>query len=85
MKVTHFFFISYFYFSFNSWNSRAKNSMKNSISHERETEGERGEERERIVLRFCSLKLFQLEIFERNIRGRMLSLQEAMYLIPINQ
>lgn len=79
------FFISYFYFSFNSWNSRAKNSMKNSISHERETEGEGGEERERIVLRFCSLKLFQLEIFERNIRGRMLSLQEAMYLIPINQ
>lgn len=41
------FFISYFYFSFNSWNFRAKNSMKNSISHERETEGEGGEERER--------------------------------------
>lgn len=48
-------------------------------------EGERKRERERIVPRFRFLRLFQLEIFERDIRGRMLSVQEAMYLIPINQ
>lgn len=79
-----FYFLFLLFFQLLEFSSK-KFDEKFDFTRERNRRRRRGRERERIVLRFCSLKLFQLEIFERNIRGRMLSLQEAMYLIPINQ
>lgn len=88
VKVTHFFFFHFLFLLFFQLLEFSSKKFDEKFDFTRERsrirrEGER--KRERIVLRFRFLRLFQLEIFERDIRGRMLSVQEAMYLIPINQ
>lgn len=90
VKVTHFLFFHFLFLLFFQLLEFSSKKFDEKFDFTRERskmrrEGERKRERERIVPRFRFLRLFQLEIFERDIRGRMLSVQEAMYLIPINQ
>lgn len=85
VKVTHFFFFSFLIFTFFPTLGILEQKIRFHTREKQNEKRRREKEREKIVLRFRFLRLFQLQIFERDIRGRMLSVQEAMYLIPINQ